>query len=82
MEKVDKNTFILHVASVDLSEESTSYPIKVDGEDATLKVRYGDFASALTKAANALKEVCRSRPGGITVLLILTLYSGKKLCCK
>ncbi|KAI5124508.1 hypothetical protein M0805_003032 [Coniferiporia weirii] len=55
VEKVDGNTFILHVASAD-TQDSSTHEIKVNDVDCSLKVQYGDFAVPLQKAAKFLEE--------------------------
>ncbi|KAL5490401.1 hypothetical protein ACEPAI_5234 [Sanghuangporus weigelae] len=52
VEKVNPNKFILHVASVD----SQSHAVKANNLEFSLEVRYGDFATALQKSVDNLKE--------------------------
>ena len=52
--KHNDDEFLLLVASADKSD---GQELQLDGSKAKVKIQYGDFSDALTKAVNALTEV-------------------------
>jgi dipeptidyl-peptidase-3 len=59
------NNFTLKVASAE-SQPEAQHNIKCQSAEAKLTVQYGDFSTALEKAASALKEVNATIRNAIT----------------